>query len=192
LEAVADLTPEPVWTLLDTLGKFPSANSGTEELSPPKGTKLQTWQQDHTKTEVVVAIARIVPVTIGAATIPGVVVPRTTTLHPGMPVPSPALSQTRENRILLQNNSKSRKIPKKVEKVGRADLRGTRHRKLGSTTGPKNNQSCHPPETRLAKNRVSTTQKPGWQKTGFLKSLGGDRIRTENLSYRVGYTPQVG
>ena len=61
---------------------------GKEESSPTTGTKLQTRQQDYTKAEVVVAMARIDPEANGAATIPGEEAPRTSTQQPERTIPT--------------------------------------------------------------------------------------------------------
>ena len=51
---------------------------------------------DNPKTDVVVPVVRLVPVTIRRATVPGVVVPRSTAQHPEVPAPS---SRSRKDEI---------------------------------------------------------------------------------------------
>jgi hypothetical protein len=66
--------------------------TGTPERSPPFSSgKLEACsrrQTNDSKTEVVVAIRRIVVVAIGGATVVRVVVPRTAANEPEVPIPS--------------------------------------------------------------------------------------------------------
>jgi hypothetical protein len=68
-------------------GRFTGIPEGFTSISSSNLEACSRRQTNHTETEVVVAIRRVVVVAIGGATVVRVVVPRTTANEPEVPIP---------------------------------------------------------------------------------------------------------
>ncbi|WP_449279988.1 hypothetical protein [Leptodesmis sichuanensis] len=81
------LFSDPV-TKITGAGLDSSLTHPTDSHLPVLVQKSTRSRTDNTKTDIVVAVVRIVVVAIGRTTVPGIVVPRTTAQQPEVPAPS--------------------------------------------------------------------------------------------------------
>ncbi|MCC3415993.1 MULTISPECIES: hypothetical protein [unclassified Microcoleus] len=84
-----------------TPDKFPSASSDREECSQGRQGGRDSQSYRYTKTPVPVRVARRVVVAVGSTAIDRIVVPRTSTLHSEVLVPSPPPHLREKNGYLF-------------------------------------------------------------------------------------------